>query len=139
MGKDESITVVVGVIIAEGGQHFAGPKGRAGACSTCRVADVNGLVLGKGGWRPRDIVTFMLAGAWSEEKDGPSEEGTDNRLLKRSDNAGVDSGVHEPVLDGVETVSEDVVVSHDTHVPRHRGWSDLLVWSAKRGDGPTQL
>ena len=63
---------------------------------------------------------FMLAGTWSEVKDGPSEEGMDDCLLEWSDDAGVDGGVHEPVLDGVEAISEDVVVSCDAHVPCHR-------------------
>ena len=50
-----------------------GPEGRVGARSACGAADANGLVLGKGGWRPRNIVALMLAGAWSEVKDGPSK------------------------------------------------------------------
>ena len=54
--------------------------------------------------------------------DGPSKEGTDDRLLKRSDDVGVDCGVHKSVFDGVEVISEDVVVSCDAHVPHHRGW-----------------
>ena len=120
MGEEESVTVVVSVVIAEGGQHFAGPEGRAGACSACGAADANGLMLRKGGRRPRNVVAFMLAGVWPEVEDSPSEEGTDDRLLKWSDDVGVDGGVHESVLDGVEVVSEDVVVSCDVHVSRHR-------------------
>ena len=96
-----------------------GLEGRAGAHSACGAADANGLVLRKGGRHPRNIVTLMLAGVWSEVKDGPSKEGTDDRLLKQSDDAGVDGSIHELVLDGVEAVSEDVVVSHDTHVLCH--------------------
>jgi hypothetical protein len=102
------------------------------------MADVNGLVLRKGGQCPRNIVVLMLAGAWSEVKDGPSKEGTDDRLLKQSNDAGVDGGVHESVLDGVEAVSEDVVVSRDTHVPRHRRQC-LICLSGQRREEMGQL
>ena len=78
-------------------------------------------MLGKGGWGPRDVVAFVLAGAWSEIEDGTPEEGMDNRLLEWGDNAGVDGGVHELVFDSIEAVGEDIVVPHDTHVPRDRG------------------
>ena len=62
----------------------------------------------------------------------------DDRLLKRSDDAGVDGGVHESVLDGVETVSEDVVILRDTHVSRHRG-RRLICLSGWQGEEMSQL
>ena len=121
MGKEESITIVVGIVVTKRGQHFTGPKGRAGVRSACGTSDTNGLMLRKGGRRPRNIVAFMLTRVWSEVKDGPSEEGADDHLLEQSDDMRVDGGVHKSVLNGVEAVSEDVIVSHDAHVPRHRG------------------
>ena len=109
-----------------------------GAHSACGMANMNGLVLRKGGRCPRNIVTLMLAGAWSEVKDGPFKEGTDDRVLKRSDDAGVDGSVHESVLNGVEAVSEDVVVSCDTHVLRHRRRC-LICLSGQRREEMGQL
>ena len=99
-----------------------GSEGGAGACGACRVADANGFMLGKGGRGPRNVVALMLARAWSEVKDGPSEEGTDDRLLKWGDDAGVDGGVHESIFNGVEAVGEDIVVSRDAHVPHYHRW-----------------
>ena len=78
-------------------------------------------MLREGGRGPRDVVTFMLAGTWSEVEDSPPEKRADNRLLERGNDAGVDGGVHESIFDGVEAVGEDVVVSRDAHIARHRG------------------
>ena len=104
----------------------------------CGVADANGLVLREGGRHPRNIVAFMLAGTGLEIKDGPSEEGTDNCLLKWSDDMGVHGGVHESVFDGVEAVGEDVVVSHDAHVACHCR-RRLICLSGWRGEEVSQL
>ena len=82
---------------------------------------MNRFVLEKGSRGPGNIVALVLAGAWLEVKDGPSEEGTDDRLLERGDDAGVDGGIHESIFDGVEAVGEDIVVPHDAHVARYRG------------------
>ena len=122
MGEEEPVTVVVGVPIIERGEHFAGLKGRAGMHSACGVTDANRLVLRQGGRHPGNIVVFMLARAWSEEKDGSSEKGMNDGLLKRGNDAGVDGGIHEVILNGVEAVSKDVVVSRDAHVSCHRRW-----------------
>ena len=42
-------------------------------------------------------------------------------MLKQGDDAGVDDGVHELILDGVEAIGEDVVVPRDAHVACYRG------------------
>ena len=75
-------------------------------------------MLREGGWRPGDIVAFMLTGAWLEIEDGPSQEGTDDCLLEWGDDTGMDSGIHEPVLHGIETVGEDIIVPRNVHVTR---------------------
>ena len=110
-----------------------GLEGRASARGARRAADVDGLVLGKGGRGPRNVVAFMLAGVWSEVEDGPSEEGMDDRLLKWGDDAGVNGGVHEPVFNGLEAVGEDIVVLCDAHVARYCGWR-LIRLSSRRGE-----
>ena len=107
-------------MIAEGGQHFMGAEGRVGTRSACGVTNTNRFVLREGGRRPGDVVMFVLTRMWSEVKDSPPEEGMDNRLLQRSDDVGVDGSIHESILDGVEAVSEDIVVPCDAHVPCHR-------------------
>ena len=86
-----------------------------GARSACRTADANGLVLRKGSRCSRNVVMFVLTRVQSEVKDGSPEEGTDDRLLKRSNDAGVDGGVHESILDSVEAVSEDVTTFTTQH------------------------
>ena len=88
----------------------------------CRATDANGLVLREGGRGPRDVVTFMLAGAWSEVEDGPPEKRADNHLLEWGDDAGVDGGIHELIFNGIEAVGEDVVVPRDAHVVCYHGW-----------------
>ena len=87
-----------------------------------RAADADGFVLTEGGRSPRDVVAFMLAGVGSEIEDGPSEEGTNDRLLKWGDDAGVNGSVHELIFDGIEAVGKDVVVSRDMHVACHCRW-----------------
>ena len=86
-----------------------------------RATHVDRFVLREGGGGPRDVVAFMLSGAWTEVKDGPPEEGANNRLLEWSDDAGVNGSIHESILDGVEAFGEDIIVSRETHVARHRG------------------
>ena len=122
MGEDKPIAVVIGIVVAKGGQHLTGSEGRASTRGACRAADVNGLMLGEGSRGPEDVVAFMLAGAWSEIEDSPPEEGTDDRLLKWGNDVGVNGGVHEPVFDGVEAVGEDIIVSCDAHIARYCGW-----------------
>ena len=80
------------------------------------------LVLRKGSRSPRNVVVLMLTRTRSEEEDGCPEEGANNHLLKRGDDAGVDGGVHDVVFDGVEAVGEDVVVPCEAHVASHRKW-----------------
>ena len=99
-----------------------GAEGRMSARGACRAADVDRLVLGEGGRGPRDVVVFVLGGAWLEVKDGSPEKRANNRLLERGNDAGVDGGVHEPIFDGIEVVGEDIVVSRDAHVACYRGW-----------------
>ena len=109
-------------MITKGGQHFAGAEGGAGARGARRVADTNRFVLRERSSSPRDIIPFMLGGARLEVEDGPSEERADDGLLEWSDDAGVDRGVHEPILDGVEVVGKDVIIPRDAHIARDGGW-----------------
>ena len=86
-----------------------------------RTANANRLLLGERGGGPRDVVAFVLGGARTEVVDGPPEEGANDGLLQRGDDARVDRSVHESILNGVEAVSEDVVISRDAHVARDGG------------------
>ena len=103
-----------------------------GARSACEATDADRFVLREGGWHPGDIVAFVLTGAWLEIEDGPSQEGTDDRLLERGNDTGMDSSVHEPVLHGVETVGEDIIVPCNAHVGHDRRWC-LVCVSSRRG------
>ena len=96
-----------------------GPEGRAGARGAHGAADADGLVLREGGRHSGDIVTFVLSRAWSEIENGPSQKGADDCMLKWGDDTGVDGGVHDPVLHGIETVGKDVIVPHNVHVARN--------------------
>ena len=106
-------------MIFEGGQHLPSTIGGACARGACGAANTDGLVLRKGGRGPGDVVSFVLTRARAEEEDGPSEEGTDDHLLEWGDDTGVDSGVHESVFNGVETIGEEVIVSRETHIAGH--------------------
>ena len=121
MGENEPVTIVVGVVVTKGGQHLTGLEGGASMRGARRAADADGFVLGEGGWGPRNVVAFMLSGAWPEVENGPSKEGMDDRLLEWGDDAGVNGGVHEPVFDSVEAVGEDIIVPRDAHVARYCG------------------
>ena len=90
-----------------------------GACSACRVADANRLVLDEGGGSPWNVIAFVLSGAWPEVENGPSEKRVNDGLLEGGDDAGMDGGVHQSILDGVEALGEGVVVSREVHVARH--------------------
>jgi hypothetical protein len=78
-------------------------------------------MLGESGGGPGDIVSFMLGGARTEVENGSPEKRANNGLLKWSDDAGVDRGVHKSIFDGVEAFSEDVVVSSEAHIVRYGG------------------
>ena len=86
---------------------------------THRATDANGLVLDEGGSGPRDVIAFMLSRVRMEVEDSPPEERTNDGLLERGDNTGVDGGVHESILDGIKALGEDVVVSREAHVARY--------------------
>ena len=114
-------TIIVSVVIAKGGQHFAGAKSGAGACGTRGAANANRLVLRESSGGPRDIVPFVLGRARMEVEDGSAEKRADDGLLQRRDDVRVDHGVHESILDGVEAFGEDVVVLREAHVACNGG------------------
>ena len=109
-------------MVTEGSQHLPSAEGGARARGACGAANSDGFVLRKGGRGPGDVVAFMLTRARSEEEEGPAEEGANDRLLERGDDAGMDGGIHDSVFDGVKTAGEDVVVSREAHVAGHRRW-----------------
>ena len=121
MGENKSIAIIVGVMVTKGGQHLAGAEGGAGARGARRVADADRIVLGKCGGGPRDVVSFMLGGVRTEVEDSSPEKGANDGLLEWRDDAGVDRGGHEAILNGVEAVGENVVVARDAHVTRDSG------------------
>ena len=129
-GENKSITVIISVIIAKGSQHLAGVEGGAGARGARGATNADRFVLDEGGGGPRDVVTFVLSGARLKVENGPSEERTDDGLLEWGDDAGMDGGIHEAILDGVEAFGEDIIVSREAHIARHRGWRliRLLGW-----------
>ena len=92
-----------------------------GACGACRTTNTNGLVLREGGSGPRDVIAFMLGRARPEIEDSSAKERADDGLLEWSDDAGVDRSVHEAIFDGIEAVSEDIVIARYTHVTRDGG------------------
>ena len=81
---------------------------------------MNRLVLDEGGGCPRDVVVLMLSGARSKVEDGSPKKRANDGLLERGDDTGMDGGVHEPILDGIETSGENVVVPREAHIARHR-------------------
>ena len=78
-------------------------------------------MLDESGGGPQDVVAFVLSRAWVEVEYGPSKERMDDGLLERGNDAGMNGGVHESIFDGVEVLSEDVVVVREAHVARDHG------------------
>ena len=136
--EDQSIPVIIGIVIAEWSQHLASPKGRASVCGMSGTANVNRVILGEGGQGPGDVVPFMLTRMQPEVKDGPPQKGADDGLLKGGNNAGMDSGIHQSILNGVEAVGEDVIVLHDMHVMHDGHWC-LVCMSGWRREEVSQL
>ena len=62
----------------------------------------------------------MLSGAWAEIENDPPEEGADDGLLEGGDNTGMDGGVHDPILYGIEAFGEGIVAPREAHVARYR-------------------
>ena len=89
-------------------------------CGSSGVANMDGFMLREGGQCPQNVIVFMLTWPRMEEEDGCAEEWADNGLLKGGNDAGVDSGIHDVVFHSIETVGEDIIVPHDTHVARNR-------------------
>ena len=50
-----------------------------------------------------------------------------NGLLEGGNNARMDSSVHKAILNDVETVSKNVIISHDTHVTCDGCWCLICV------------
>ena len=103
-----------------------------------RAADVNGVMLREGGRGPGNVVPFMLTRPWPEIKDSPPQERTNNGLLKGGDDAGMDSGIYEPILDSVKMISKDVIVPCDIHVMHNSCWC-LICMSGRRREEVSQL
>ena len=138
LGEEQPVAVIVGIVIVEWGQHLVSPESGVSTRGTGRVANVNGVMLREGGWGPGNVVLFMLTGTRPEIKDSPPQERKNDGVLEGGDDAGMDSSVHEPILNGVETISEDIIVLHDTHVT-HNSHRCLICMSGWQREEVSQL
>ena len=55
-------------------------------------------------------------------EDMSPQEGAYNGLLEWRGDVGVDSCVHESVLNSIEVIGKDIIVPCDAHIARNGGW-----------------